>query len=315
MKVLLLGAQGQLGLELQRSLAPLGQLVSLRHGAAPDGVDFAQTGRLDAVVEHACPDVIVNAAAYTAVDEAEREPELAMRVNAEAPAVLARAAQRRGAWLVHYSTDYVFDGSGSEPWRESDPAVPLNAYGRTKLEGERRVADACERHLILRTSWVYAAHGRNFLRTMARLALERDQLRVVADQHGAPTGAALLADVTAAAIARLPHQAPQAGIYHLAAAGETTWHGYARFIVDRLWASGDRGRPPPDVIAVTSAEFPSPARRPANSRLDTGKLRQALGTDLPPWQEGVAQALAQLPEAPVAGTVTRKPDDARGSAP
>lgn len=303
MKLLLLGANGQVGGELRRSLAPLGEVLAWGHGDGPHGVDLAQPARLEELVERAAPDVVVNAAAYTAVDDAEREPELAMRVNADGPAALARAAQRCGAWLVHYSSDYVFDGSGDRPWKETDATGPLNAYGRSKLEGERRVADGCARHLILRTSWVYAARGHNFLRTMARLALERSELRVVDDQHGAPTGAELIADVTAVAIANACDDASIAGTYHLAASGETTWHGYARLIVDGLWASGGRGGPAPAVVPVSSAEFRTAAVRPLNSRLDTAKLRQAFGLELPAWQEGVRRALGQLH------------DDARGSAP
>lgn len=299
MKILLFGKNGQLGWELQRSLAVLGELVALDRSSTESCGDLGQLDRLADTVRQLRPDLIVNAAAYTAVDKAESEPELARLVNAAAPAVLAQEAQRLGAWLVHYSTDYVFDGSGSRPWTETDGPGPLNVYGTSKLEGEQAIVRHCERHLVLRTSWVYAARGGNFIRTMLRLARERERLTVIDDQHGAPTSAELLADVTAHAVSRVTGSAAAgrelAGIYHLAAAGATTWHGYASHVLDRA-----RRLQPElpfkavEVAAVSSGAFATAARRPLNSRLDTAKLRQAFGLTLPPWQQGVDRVLAEI---------------------
>ena len=302
MRILLLGKNGQVGWELQRSLAPLGELVALnRTGDATHRLcgDLQDLDGLRATVQALRPDVIVNAAAHTAVDKAESEPDLARRLNTEAPAALAEAAQAVGAWLVHYSTDYVFDGSGSTPWTEDAATGPLNVYGQTKLDGERAIAAACERHLILRTSWVYAARGGNFAKTMLRLAAERERLTVIDDQFGAPTGAELIADVTAHAI-RLLRQQPQdaqphAGTYHLAAAGETTWNGYARFVIDTARAlKPGLQLAVQDVAPVPTSAFPTPARRPHNSRLDTTRLQHTFGLRLPPWQQGVARMLAEI---------------------
>ncbi|TNF62038.1 MAG: dTDP-4-dehydrorhamnose reductase [Burkholderiales bacterium] len=298
MKILLLGKNGQVGWELQRSLAPLGELVALdRAGDADRRLcgDLQDLDGLRSTVHALQPDVIVNAAAHTAVDRAESEPELARRLNAEAPSVLAEAARATGAWLVHYSTDYVFDGSGTEPWREDATTGPLNVYGRTKLEGEHAIARACPRHLVLRTSWVYAARGGNFARTMLRLAAEREQLTVIDDQLGAPTGAELIADVTAHAIRQLRQRPQDAGIYHLAATGATSWHGYARFVLDAARAlRPDMKLAVRDLAAVPSSAFPTPARRPHNSRLDSRRLQDVFGLRLPPWQEGVMRMLTEI---------------------
>jgi dTDP-4-dehydrorhamnose reductase len=295
MKILLFGKGGQVGWELQRSLAPLGQVIALDNDSA-GGLcgDFTNRAGLAGTVRRVKPDVIVNAAAYTAVDKAESEPELAHRINALAPGVLANEAQELDAWLVHYSTDYVFDGSGSAPWREADATGPLSVYGKTKLEGERAIA-RCEKHLIFRTSWVYAARGANFARTMLRLAREREQLQVIDDQIGAPTGAELLADVTAHVL-RTAHGHPGlAGVYHLAAAGETSWHGYAQFVIERARQAGQPILVKPDAIeAIPTSAYPTPARRPLNSRLATQKLQTAFALRLPDWQLGVERTLAEI---------------------
>lgn len=298
MKVLLLGKNGQVGWELQRSLGVLGEVVALdRHSTEADGGcgDLTQLAQLQQTVLTLRPDVIVNAAAHTAVDKAESEVELARTLNAEAPGVLAEAAQRVGALLVHYSTDYVFNGSGTTPWREDDATGPLSVYGRTKLDGERAIqASGCQ-HLIFRTSWVYAARGGNFAKTMLRLAADRERLTVIDDQWGAPTGADLIADVTAHAIRQARDHAHLGGLYHLAAAGLTTWNGYARFVIDTA-----RTLKPTlqlavqDVAPVPTSAFPTPAQRPLNSRLDTTHLRQQLGLNLPDWQHGVRRMLTEI---------------------
>jgi len=293
--ILLLGSKGQVGWELQRSLAPLGRVVALdRHSREHCG-DLSDLEGLKATVRALKPGTIVNAAAHTAVDRAESEPELAHLVNALAPQALAEAASEVGAWLLHYSTDYVFDGSGQRPWQEDDATGPLNTYGRSKLEGERLIAQACARHLILRTSWVYAARGGNFARTMLRLAAERERLTVIDDQRGAPTGAELIADVSAHALAQVLRTGDGAGIYHLAAAGETSWHGYASHVIE----TARRLKPElalkvQAIDPVPTSAFPTPARRPHNSRLDTGKLQQVFGLTLPPWQQGVERLLAEI---------------------
>ena len=294
MRILLFGKRGQVGWELQRSLAPLGTIVALdREGDGQLCGDFTKLDGLAACVRAVAPDVIVNAAAHTAVDKAEAEPALARTLNALAPGVLAEEASRLGAWLVHYSTDYVFDGSGERPWQENDATAPLSVYGQSKLAGEQAVA-ACGKHLIFRTSWVYAARGNNFARTMLRLAGERDRLQVIADQIGAPTGAELLADVTAQALRSVRRQPQLAGLYHLAAAGETSWHGYARHVVDFARQAGESIRVAPSAIeAVPSSAYPLPAPRPLNSRLDTRKLQTAFDLCLPDWRVGVDRMLAE----------------------
>ena len=241
------------------------------------------------------PQVIVNAAAYTAVDKAESEPDQARAINAVAPGVLARWAAAQDATLVHYSTDYVFDGSGDQPRAEDAPTGPLSVYGRTKLEGEQLIRQSGCRHLILRTSWVYAARGGNFARTMLKLAAEREELKVIDDQIGAPTGADLLADVTAHMLRTLQHHSAYAGTYHCAAAGQTSWHGYARHVIEWARAHGHPVKVAPEAIRpIPTAEYPTPARRPLNSRLDTTKLRHAFGLRLPPWQQGVERMLAEV---------------------
>ena len=300
MKILLLGKNGQVGQALERALTPLagpGELVSLDRS---NGGDLSQLDQLAATVRHLRPQVIVNAAAYTAVDKAESEPEQARLVNALAPEVLAKEAQALGAWLVHYSTDYVFDGSGTRQWLETDATAPLNVYGQTKLEGERLIQAHCTRHLIFRTSWVYAAHGSNFAKTMLKLAQERERLTVIDDQWGAPTGAELLAAVTATAIgqlnmAGLAGNESLAGLYHLAAGGETTWHQYASHVIGRAKAlRPDLPWAVQDIAPVPSSAFVTAARRPHNSRLDTRKLQAAFGINLPDWQQGVDDMLAQV---------------------
>jgi len=295
-KVLLFGCKGQVGWELQRALAPLGELVALDFDSTgPWRADFSDPGSLAATVQAVRPDVIVNAAAHTAVDRAESEPALARTLNAEAPAVLAREAAARGAWLVHYSTDYVFDGSGDAPRAEDAPTAPLNVYGATKLEGEQAIRTSGARHLLFRTSWVYGTRGGNFARTMLRLAGERDRLAVIDDQIGAPTGAELLADVTAHAIRAVVRDAAPGGTYHLVAGGETSWHGYACRVIEAARAAGAAVKVAADaIVAVPSSEFATAAQRPRNSRLDTRLLRRTFGLELPPWQAGVDRMLAEI---------------------
>ncbi|MDP2029010.1 MAG: dTDP-4-dehydrorhamnose reductase [Thiobacillus sp.] len=294
-KILLLGKNGQVGWELQRSLAPLGEVIALDSRSTEYCGDLTDLAGLVNTVDALKPDVIVNAAAHTAVDKAESEPELAHTVNALAPGVLAQAAQRCGAWLVHYSTDYVFDGSGEQPWLETDATGPLSVYGRTKLAGEQLIAKNCANHLIFRTSWVYAARGGNFAKTMLRLAQARERLTVINDQFGAPTGADLLADVTAHAIRSAVAQPQLAGLYHLVAAGETTWHGYAHFVIEHAARVGVTLKTTPENIdSVPTSAFHTPATRPHNSRLDTHKLQAAFGLTLPNWQQGVARMLTEI---------------------
>lgn len=294
MKVLLLGKGGQVGWELQRSLAPLGELVALDFDSTDFHADFSRPEQLAETVLKVRPDVIVNAAAHTAVDKAESEADFARTLNATSPGVVAEAAQQIGALMVHYSTDYVFDGSGSAPWKEGDATGPLSVYGRTKREGEQLVAQHCARHLIFRTSWVYAARGGNFAKTMLRLAKERERLTVIDDQFGAPTGAELLADVTAHAIRATLMDPQKAGLYHLVAGGETTWHGYARFVIEQAQAAGVELKAGPEAVdAVPTSAFPTPATRPHNSRLDTTRLQSTFGLTLPHWQVGVARMLRE----------------------
>jgi dTDP-4-dehydrorhamnose reductase len=290
MKILLLGPNGQVGWELHRSLQPLGEVIALGRQQGDLCGDLSRPEDLIATVRALRPEVIVNAAAYTAVDKAESEPGLASIINAQGPAVLAREAEALGACLVHYSTDYVFDGSGDQPWIEDDPAGPLSVYGQTKLEGEQAIRASGARHLIFRTSWVYAARGGNFAKTILRLAAERDELRVVDDQVGAPTGADLIADVTAHAL----RQALSSGTYHLAPSGWTSWHGYAAYLLEWALSHGLPVRVPRDGLhAVPSSAYPSAARRPLNSRLSTFHLRQALALHVPDWQTGVQRMLRE----------------------
>jgi dTDP-4-dehydrorhamnose reductase len=297
MKILLLGKNGQVGWELQRSLAPLGELVVLDHDSKDYCGDFTDLEGLARTVQSVKPDVIVNAAAHTAVDKAESEPELVRTINALAPGVLAQEAKRANAWLIHYSTDYVFDGSGEKPWLETDAAAPLNVYGATKREGEQLIHQSGCQHLIFRTCWVYGARGGNFAKTMLRLACERDSLSVINDQVGAPTGADLLADVTAHAI-RTAQQRPEvSGLYHLVAGGEISWHGYASFVIDFARRTGITLKVAPDAIKpVPTSAFPTPAKRPHNSRMDTAKLQSTFALSLPQWQAGVTRMLSEVLE-------------------
>ncbi len=300
MKILLLGKNGQVGWELQRSLALLGEVVALDFDSTTHCGDFSQPEGIRATVQAIAPDVIVNAAAHTAVDKAESEPDLAQLLNTTTVGVLAEEAARLGAWLVHYSTDYVFDGSGSRPWQESDTPAPLSVYGRTKLEGERLVQQSGCQHLILRTSWVYAARGNNFAKTMLRLAQERERLTVINDQWGAPTGAELLADVTAHAIRHLQQRPQDGGLYHCVAGGVTTWYDYAKQVLAlasqapaAIVLKAQEVAPVP-TSALALDGVATPAQRPHNSRLDTTRLQTTFGLQLPPWQQGVARMLAEI---------------------
>ncbi len=297
MRILLLGKNGQVGWELQRSLAPLGEVLALdRHSTTYCG-DLSKPEQLAQTVLSYKPDFIVNAAAHTAVDKAESEPELARVLNTEAPAALAKAAAQVGAWLVHYSTDYVFDGSGTHARQEDEGTGPLSVYGQTKLDGEKAIASSGCKYLIFRTSWVYAARGGNFAKTMLRLAQERDKLTVINDQYGAPTGADLIADVTAHAMCRVLNTQNMSfsGVYHLAASGETTWHEYASHVIAQAKViKPEFGWKVADIISVTTSAFPTPAARPLNSRLCTAKLQQTFGLLLPPWQQGVDRMLAEV---------------------
>ncbi|MEY2840716.1 MAG: hypothetical protein RJB60_3015 [Pseudomonadota bacterium] len=290
MKILLLGKGGQVGWELQRSLAPLGTLIA--HDF--DTADFTKPEQVAALVASVAPDVIVNAAAHTAVDKAESEPEVARLINATTPALVAQEAAKLGALLVHYSTDYVFDGSGTEPRCELAATAPLSVYGVTKLEAEQAIAASGCKHLIFRTSWVYGARGGNFAKTMLKLASERDALKVINDQVGAPTGADLLADVTAHAIRATRAKPELSGLYHFVAAGQTTWFDYARYVIEWARAQGVAIKVAPEALsAVPTTEYPTPAKRPLNSRLDTRKLQHAFGLSLPHWQAGVERMLTE----------------------
>ncbi|APO80686.1 dTDP-4-dehydrorhamnose reductase [Pseudomonas putida] len=297
MKILLLGKDGQVGWELQRSLAPLGQVLALNSKSRGYCGDLANLQGLIETVRSIAPDVIVNAAAYTAVDNAEHDRELAFRVNADAVEVLARAATELRALLVHYSTDYVFPGHGTVAWREEDSVGPLNIYGESKLKGERAIQALGCNHLIFRTSWVYAARGKNFARTMLRLASERETLGVINDQHGAPTAAELIADVTAHAVLATRRDIALVGLYHLAAGGGTTWYGYAKFVLEQAEELGIELKVGAEQVKELSTDaYPTPAKRPANSRLDTSKLRSAFGLTLPDWRKGVSRMLKEIQE-------------------
>ena len=294
MKIVLLGKNGQVGFELQRALAPLGEVCAVDE---PD-CDLADGSAIRELVRSFKPNLIVNAAAYTAVDKAESEPELAHAINTVAPGVLGEEAAKQGAWVVHYSTDYVFDGIKSGAYSEDDLTNPQSVYGRTKRDGEIALQQSGARHLIFRTSWVVGAHGANFAKTILRLANEREGLNVVADQYGAPTSAALLADVTAQLVRQKQREGGENfpfGLYHLVAGGETNWCSYARFVVSEALAAGKPLKLSPDSIrAITSSEYPTPAKRPANSRLDTSKLRSLFDLELPNWQSGVRHILQQI---------------------
>lgn len=294
MKILLLGKNGQVGWELQRSLAPLGELIALDRQTV-DGLcgDLSDLDALRATIRKVEPDVIVNAAAYTAVDKAESEIELADLVNRHASQLIAEEVASMGALLIHYSTDYVFSGQGSTPWQEADAVAPVNQYGASKLAGEQAIIASGCKHLIFRTSWVYSARGNNFAKTMLRLAKERDSLSVIADQIGAPTGAELVADITALAIQKVQQCPELAGLYHLTASGEVSWFGYASYVIDFAQANGEQ-------LAVTAVNpiettaYPTPARRPLNSRLNTQKLRENFSLHLPDWQSGVTRMLREV---------------------
>ena len=284
MKILLTGSAGQLGRELKRSLASLGELIACDRSQ----LDLADPDALRTAVRDLAPTVIVNAAAYTAVDKAETETGLAEAINAAAPGILAEEARRLGARLIHYSTDYVFDGTKASPYRENDATAPLSAYGRSKRQGELAIAASGARYLVLRTSWVYGLHGANFMKTMLRLGRERDELRVVGDQVGAPTWTRHLADATALILAG--HGTAE-GLYHLAASGETSWYGYAEAIFAEAQAIGLLEKSP-KVNRITTAEYPLPASRPANSRLDCTRFTADFGLALPDWRTGLADCLA-----------------------
>lgn len=303
-RLLVLGGNGQVGFELLTHLAPLGELtVATRDGVLPGAIecaraDLATPGSAAALIEAVRPDVIVNAAAYTAVDRAEDEPDVALRVNGLALAEIGEAAAKSGALVVHYSTDYVFPGDGTRPYREADATGPRSAYGESKLVGEQALADSGAAHMIFRTAWVYGARGGNFLRTMLRVGRDRKELSVVADQHGAPTPAALIAATTAQALARWQGSDAQAraaltGIFHLASAGQCSWHEFAQAIFDRAVAAGLLSAAP-QVHAISSAEYPAKAQRPAYSVLDCSRLRETFELHSPDWREGLDRVIADL---------------------
>ncbi|MCK2111294.1 MULTISPECIES: dTDP-4-dehydrorhamnose reductase [Pseudomonas] len=299
MKILLLGKNGQVGWELQRSLSPLAEVVALdRRGNGELCGDLSQLDALASTVRSLAPDVIVNAAAYTAVDKAQSDSQTAALINAQAPGVLAKEAAQLGAWLIHYSTDYVYDGSGDRPWQETEATGPLSVYGRSKLEGEQAIEASGAKAIILRTSWVYAARGNNFAKTMLRLAQELDTLSVVADQFGAPTGADLIADVTAHVVRHVINQPANdhlAGIYNLAASGETSWHAYAQLVLKDALCRGISLKVNADqVSAINTDAYPAPAPRPRNSRLALGKLESTFKLKMPPWQQGVQRMLDEI---------------------
>ncbi|WP_434745767.1 dTDP-4-dehydrorhamnose reductase [Candidatus Pantoea rara] len=292
MDILLFGKHGQVGWELQRALAPLGKLTVVDRQSTDYCGDFENPAGIAETVRKLRPTVIVNATAYTAVDKAESEQDKARLVNATSIDALAQAAEEIGAWLVHYSTDYVFDGSGDRPWSEDDATAPLNIYGQTKLEGEEAIVSNMTKYLIFRTSWVYAAKGNNFAKTMLKLAKDRESLSVINDQFGAPTGAELIADCTAHAIRVALNKPTVAGTYHLIAAGETTWHAYASKVIEFAKAQGIELQVQA-INAVPTSAFPTPAKRPANSRLNTEKFQQAFGLNLPDWTVGVERMLLE----------------------
>jgi len=280
-KILLFGRVGQVGWELRRTLAPLGELVVVDY---PE-VDFTRPESVCAQIRDTAPDIIVNAAAYTAVDKAETDTTLAMQINAEAPGVMAAEAKRLGALLVHYSTDYVFDGAKTTPYVETDPTGPLGAYGRTKLAGDQAIQQSGCSHLIFRLCWVYGSRGHNFMLTMQRLAREREKLRVVRDQIGCPTTARIIAETTALALARGADRATAeklTGVYHLCSSGQTSWHGFASAIIDLMPAEEKKCR---EVEAIASSEYPTPTKRPAYSVMSCAKLERAFGLRLPDWHD------------------------------
>jgi dTDP-4-dehydrorhamnose reductase len=294
-RILLLGCNGQVGWELQRSLQPLGEVMACDFDSTIDRrANFSEPDTVSALVTCVQPDVIVNAAAHTAVDKAESEPQLARLINATTPGMIAKSAHRLGALFVHYSTDYVYDGSGDTPRDETAATRPLSVYGKTKLEGEELIRSSGCRHVILRTSWVYAARGHNFIKTMLRLAAERDSLSVIGDQVGAPTGADLLADVTALTISKLNAGEGASGVYHCVAGGATSWFDYARFVIDWARVNGLPVKVASDAIRpISTSAYPTPATRPLNSRLSTKKLRETFSIRLPEWQVGVERMMRE----------------------
>ena len=293
MHILLFGKNGQVGWELQRALAPLGRITAVDFDSTDYCGDFSNPAGVAETVRLVKPDVIVNAAAHTAVDKAESEREFAELLNATSVAAIAKEAEALGAWLVHYSTDYVFDGCGERPWVETDTTAPLNVYGETKLAGEQAILASGCRHLIIRTSWLHSPWRDNFLKTMLRLAQRHDELRVVGDQVGAPTSAALLADVTIKAIARVLADPALGGLYHVAASGSVSWYDYARFIFNEAYTLGLIGKVP-QLKPISSAEYGGPVKRPLNSRLDTTRFQRMFGLDLPDWRQGVSSTLQML---------------------
>lgn len=293
MNILLFGKTGQVGWELQRALAPLGKLVALDVHSKDFCGDFSNPEGIAETVRAIKPDVIVNAAAHTAVDKAESEPDFAQLLNATSVEAIAKEAEKIGAWVIHYSTDYVFPGDGELPWRESDATAPLNVYGKTKLDGEKALQRHCQKHLIFRTSWVYAGKGNNFAKTMLRLAKERKELSVINDQFGAPTGAELLADCTAHAIRVAMNKPEVAGLYHLVASETTTWYDYAALVFDEARKAGIE-LAIETLNAVPTTAYPTPARRPGNSRLNTDKFQKNFDLVLPDWDIGVKRMLAEL---------------------
>lgn len=295
MRILLFGSDGQVGWELQRSLAPLGELIALSRNSLGYCGDFTNLDGIVETIRLIAPDIIVNAAAYTAVDSAESEVSVAEAVNVSAPAVLASEAKRIGAWLIHFSSDYVFDGGGQEYWQETDKENPLNIYGKTKLGGELVIRNSGCKYLIFRTSWVYSARGQNFAKTMLRLAKSRDYIDVINDQFGAPTGADLLADVTAHCIRHARHAFGVEGVYHVAAAGITTWYDYAKFVIDSAVSQGWITNSI-EIKPILSDGYPVAAKRPANSRLNTRKLQSTFNLVLPRWETGVVRMLAEMNE-------------------
>ncbi len=298
MKILLFGKNGQIGWELLRSLAPLGEIIAPEKDSRDLCGDLANSNGISKTIRATMPDVIVNAAAYTAVDKAEKEQEHAFAINAKAPEVIAREAATCGAWFVDYSTDYVFNGESDRPWIETDLANPLNVYGESKLRGEKEIQKSGCRFLIFRTSWIYATHGDNFVKTILRLAKDRDTLSVVDDQIGSPTGAELVADVTAHALRHILKHPGAGGLYHLSARGETSWNDYARFIVYDADRKGFPLKTKKEAIAaIPSSSYPAPAKRPLNSRLDASKLEQTFGLNLPDWRPGVEHVLSELIES------------------
>lgn len=295
MKILLFGKNGQIGWELQRSLALIGELIALDVDDQQLCGDFTQPDGIIQTLHSVSPDVIVNAAAYTAVDKAESEPELVRNINTLAPEILAQECRKLNAWLIHYSTDYVFDGNGIIPWKETDATVPLNVYGLTKLEGERAILNSGCKHLIFRTSWVYSARGANFVKTVIHLAQNRDHLTIIDDQIGAPTGAELLADVTAHSIRTALIHPQLSGLYHMTAKGETSWYGYATFVFDKIRQTGiDLKVKAANIQPVTTDEFIQTAKRPKNSRLNTRKIENAFNITLPSWKTGVTRMLTEI---------------------